>query len=71
HGHPINEHHHTKTEICFFHSVHLDVYTLPEETVVKNNTHFERRYFLISNERIESSYTESGSTPRAPPSLLS
>ncbi|MCG6189687.1 hypothetical protein [Maribellus maritimus] len=69
-GKPINNHKHTKTEICFFHCFHFDSFTIPEEISFQNNECFKPYRYFISNDKVENFIIYLDSSPRAPPYLI-
>jgi hypothetical protein len=71
HEKPINEHHHSKTEICFFHCFYTEPFDVPELFVFKFEIENQTRHFFIANEKINSSTSIKLSDPRGPPSMFS
>lgn len=69
-GQPINKHNHTKTEICFFHSIHLDAFIVPDVVFLKGYDLILTKNFFVPNERINSLFFCLNTTPRAPPTLI-
>ncbi|MCE4563719.1 hypothetical protein INQ51_05305 [Maribellus sp. CM-23] len=75
HSHPLhaekgetaNHHGHSKTEICFFSTLHFDVAEVPLFESSNTNLpaiHFE---YFVENELLRTSEEELKSNPRAPP----
>jgi hypothetical protein len=59
HAHPLNSdtsnhadgHEHTKNEICFYSSIHLDFYDMSPEVKISSNINFNCKKLEIYNER--------------------
>jgi hypothetical protein len=50
-GMPLNEHSHSKTEICFYHLVNIDYHILTAEIVIDETHPAVTGHVVISNER--------------------
>jgi hypothetical protein len=48
---PINEHSHSKTEICFYQTVNFEYYTLSEETGIEETQPVVTDHVVFSKER--------------------
>ena len=64
---PINEHEHSKQEICLYSSLHLDFYVSPDLVNIEIPHAEIQRHYLIANEQAESLVPFNNSIPRAPP----
>ncbi|MFV0593549.1 MAG: hypothetical protein ACK5M7_19410 [Draconibacterium sp.] len=66
-GEPANHHNHSKTEICFFSTLHFDIAELPSyiNTIAKlQEIHHE---YFVKNDVLRISAKNLKSNPRAPP----
>ncbi len=69
--HPISDHRHTKTEICFFHSIHFDAFIVPDGISIKKNLYLKPSNYFIFNDRIENVSICGPLSLRGPPVLVS
>ena len=64
---PINDHNHSKREICLYSCLHFDLYEAPALTdLVVNLTETHEDYF-ITNDKVEFLSAHLKSIPRGPP----
>ncbi len=66
---PIQNHGHTKTEICFFNNVHFDFYNIAEPPSCFAHVNERPVVFHISDSRFVYSVFFIKSDPRGPPSV--
>lgn len=69
-GKPIQDHNHTKTEICLFHCLNFDYYTFSSEININfHNNAFSENY-IINNDSANISIYQNFTPLRAPPILV-
>ena len=70
-GQPINSHNHTKTEICFYASLHSDIYFVPVLSAVEFGIREQILRFYIPDDQSEYISPHLNSSPRGPPANIS
>jgi hypothetical protein len=69
-GIPINEHSHSKTEICFYHIVKFDYYTLSAEIVVEETQSAVTSHIVLAEAKYRLSPLIQHHDTRGPPAIL-
>jgi hypothetical protein len=68
-GVPINEHSHSKTEICFYHIIKFDFYTLSAEIVIEETQPAATDKVVLSEVRIWQKLFIHHPVTRGPPAI--
>ncbi len=66
-GVPLNEHDHSKTEICLFSSLHFDFYEAPIFADLKVKLSETHKNYFVENEQVDTFSPYLNIIPRGPP----